>query len=620
MPIQFLDLIFLICIIFSIFCNIFYQIKTKSRDSTSLVFVALLADLFIYALLLFLQWSSITDRLEPLEDISGAMLPTLWAFVFYVFIQEGARATLLQSEEKFSCIIRDSPFCIAIGDLRMDYFTLANQTFKLTFGVEDNTIDDNGFPSDFMWKSTRQKHEVIENITGNNYWHEPLLDLFTCSKTPIIVDARFNRITIGQQQHILATFNDITARIHSDQEKREMQLMLQQLADTIPEILFLVDIKSRRVIYTNNAGEKILGIRYDKNSYADYNTLFQNKIPDNEKKRLGIKPGWFYDSSPIDEEFRFNCREGKTIWLRLKSTPVYNNEGEPYRIVGIINDITAHKNTAAKEKLHRQQLQQAEKMASLGILVSGVAHEINNPNNFIMLNTPIIRDVWNGAIPVLDNHYLQNPSFELSNVPYPDIRDTVALLIDGIEQGTKRIMNIVNNLKDYAREDTCRFDERYDIRKTVRDAVMLTNNMINKSTSCFSVHYPDNPVMITGNSQKLEQVIINLIQNSCQSLTALNQPITINITSGENHCILTVIDDGTGIAEHDLTHVTDPFFTRKRKQGGTGLGLSISAGIIKEHNGTLVFESDGVKGTTATITLPLASKKNRDGNKTDPDS
>ena len=110
---------------------------------------------------------------------------------------------------------------------------------------------------------------------------------------------------------------------------------------------------------------------------------------------------------------------------------------------------------------------------------------------------------------------------------------------------------------------------------------------------------------ISGNSQRLEQVVINLINNSCEALRGKEKAITItsSFDSTENLVKLSVQDEGCGIDPQSLTKITDPFYTSKRSLGGTGLGLSVSAGIIEEHGGLLHFESKIGHGTTATITF-----------------
>ena len=138
----------------------------------------------------------------------------------------------------------------------------------------------------------------------------------------------------------------------------------------------------------------------------------------------------------------------------------------------------------------------------------------------------------------------------------------------------------------------------------------LTSNAIHKSTNKFITHFSSTPLMVLGNQQRLTQVIINLIQNSCEALETTDLSLTISTRYNEDvdGVEVSILDEGTGIAPENLKQVTDPFFTTKRSIGGTGLGLSVSAGIVKEHHGVMDFKSEFKKGTEVIIVLPASPK------------
>jgi len=260
------------------------------------------------------------------------------------------------------------------------------------------------------------------------------------------------------------------------------------------------------------------------------------------------------------------------------------------------------------EELARQQqekLFQSEKMASVGILVSGVAHEINNPNNFILLNSDNLSDIWTDLRPFLDRYAKDYGDFVVAGLQYSEIRDEVALIINGIKEGSERITKIVKTLKDFARKDPGNLDQVVDIANVIDDSVTILASLIKKSTDRFTINLSEDLPKIKGNIQQIEQVVINLISNACQALGDRSQGITVS-TVLQDPCISIVIqDEGGGIASEDLKYIMDPFFTTKRDTGGTGLGLSISYNIVKDHGGDLTIQSQVGRGTTATITLPL---------------
>lgn len=261
----------------------------------------------------------------------------------------------------------------------------------------------------------------------------------------------------------------------------------------------------------------------------------------------------------------------------------------------------------ARSRLHQEQLFQAAKMASLGTLVSGVAHEINNPIMAVMLNAPILRKTWASAIPILDDHCSRHGDFYVHSMSYSLLRDRVPMLLNHIEDGAARVKSIVGDLKDFARQQPADMSEAVDINRITQKAVGLVENLIKKSTLDFSADYhPDLP-SVKGNSQRIEQVIINLLVNACQSLPDKDRAIRLSTSrnTDEETVLIEVRDQGSGMGKELLERVRDPFFTTKRESGGTGLGLSISERIMEEHGGSMAFTSTPGKGTTVRITFPV---------------
>ena len=260
-----------------------------------------------------------------------------------------------------------------------------------------------------------------------------------------------------------------------------------------------------------------------------------------------------------------------------------------------------------QSELHRQELVEADKMIALGTLVSGVAHEINNPNHYIMLNVPILRAVWKDVEPLLEHRFREDPDFRLANIPYAEMREDIPELIEEILDGSTRIKHIVSELRNYSRRQSPQSMGRIAINDVVRSALTLLANSIKKATTRFSVDYCEELPDVNGNLRRLEQVVINLILNACQALSGSGQAVRVT-TSYESHAeqvVLTVEDEGTGMPEADLARITDPFYTTKREDGGTGLGLAVAARIVDEHRGQLSHESEPGRGTTARLSLPV---------------
>lgn len=272
----------------------------------------------------------------------------------------------------------------------------------------------------------------------------------------------------------------------------------------------------------------------------------------------------------------------------------------------------SERNKALEElRRHQDKLIQADKMASLGTLVSGVAHEINNPNGLLLLDIPILRRVHEDAEEILEARYLQEGDFMLGGVPYSEMREEIPRILEEMQDGAQRIKRIVNDLKDFARRDDAGQKEPIDVEAAAKRALRLVEPTIRSATLRFEALYAGNLPPVFGNAQRIEQVIVNLVLNACQSLTGQDQGVTLatSLDSENDSVLIEVRDEGVGIAQEHLPQLVDPFFTTKRETGGTGLGLSVSAGIVKEHGGTLRFASTPGEGTTVTLSLPVTSRR-----------
>jgi len=244
-------------------------------------------------------------------------------------------------------------------------------------------------------------------------------------------------------------------------------------------------------------------------------------------------------------------------------------------------------------------------MIALGTLLSGVAHEINNPNHFILLNLPLLRSAWHDASPVLEAHASTHPEFVLANLPYDEMRTEIPALIDAVIGGAERIQLIVSELRGYTREHPGSGDP-VSVNDAVKAALTLIASPIRRATRRFSVRYGTDLPGVRGNVRRLEQVVINLILNACQALPSPERAVQVETSydAAEGRVIVSVADEGSGIAESDLTRIMEPFFTTKGARGGTGLGLAVSARIVDEHGGRLSFSSAPGRGTVARILLP----------------
>jgi len=286
------------------------------------------------------------------------------------------------------------------------------------------------------------------------------------------------------------------------------------------------------------------------------------------------------------------------LWSRTLQRQVRHRTRELER------EIQGHRAAQEQLVLRQQELVQADKLAALGILVSGVAHEINNPNGLLLMNLPFLRRFVRDTLPILDVHASATEDFTLAGLPYAECREELPEVIEEMLDGAQRIKRIVNDLKDFARRDDAGEKERVDLNRMVEVAVRLVEPTLRKATHHLRFDLAPGLPQVLCNAQQVEQIIVNLLLNACQALPSPDRGIQVRTLCSAGMAVLAVQDEGVGIASEHLGRLTDPFFTTKRDQGGTGLGLSVSAGLAKEHHGKIEFESQLGKGTTVTLSLP----------------
>jgi polar amino acid transport system substrate-binding protein len=298
---------------------------------------------------------------------------------------------------------------------------------------------------------------------------------------------------------------------------------------------------------------------------------------------------------------------GMAVWSRTLQREV------ALRTAELTREIAERKQTEEELRRNQQQLVQADKMAALGVLVSGVAHEINNPNGVLLMNVQLLTDVLRDAELVFEEHGRRHGDFSLGSLRYSRLKEAMPRLMSEMLDAARRVKRIVEDLKDFARQGDSHLQDGMSVNEVAGTALRLLDNLVRKSTTRFQVECAPDLPPVRGNPQRIEQVVVNLVMNACQALPDPGRAIAVRtyLDAAAKAVCLEVRDEGVGIEPEHLPRLTDPFFTTKRESGGTGLGLAVSAGIVKEHGGTLRFESTPGRGTTARLSLPLPGKEAR---------
>jgi PAS domain S-box-containing protein len=455
----------------------------------------------------------------------------------------------------------------------------------------------------------------VEQIIQTGYFTPFGLFIFILSQAFLLSLRSSKAFTTVEMQRLelrdtlQAYKKEIIEGVRTEKALSESEEKYRTILHSIEDGYYEVDLAGNLTFF-NDALCKILG--YSKDELMGMNNReYMSKVTADKVYQTFNQ---VYQTGKAAKAFDWETirKDGTMRYFEASVSLMRDSDGKPIGFRGIGRDITERKHAEEQAKLHQDQLMQASKMVALGTLVSGVAHEINNPNNFIMLNAPLLLEAWENALPILEKYYNENGDFILGGMKYTEMRQNIPKLFSGISDGSARIKQIVDDLKNYLRQDTSDIAQSVDINAVLKSAISLVSNMINKCTDHFSINYGKNLPMLKGNFQRLEQVMINLIQNACQALLDKTKGISVATSfEKESHIIrVRIEDEGNGIPSETLPHITDPLFTTKQESGGVGLGLSISSRIVQEHGGTMTFTSEPGKGTTAEVTLPVTQINN----------
>lgn len=255
---------------------------------------------------------------------------------------------------------------------------------------------------------------------------------------------------------------------------------------------------------------------------------------------------------------------------------------------------------------NQQQLAQAEKQASLGRLVAGIAHEINNPIQFIHGNMSVLSEAFLDVLPILDECSAAKKDLRIARLDYPFFRTQVPTLLKDMADGASRIRAIVRDLRTFARRDEGDLDQVVDLAETVRASLRLLHNQLKHLK--VEVDLDPNVPPLRGNLTQLQQVVVNALQNASQAMRpGAEGRIRVRMCAEEAGAWvrLSVEDNGCGIPEQVRGRIFDPFYTTKQRSGGTGLGLSITQGIIQQHQGRIELQSQVGEGSTFHFLVPV---------------
>ncbi len=361
---------------------------------------------------------------------------------------------------------------------------------------------------------------------------------------------------------------------HSIEERRRFENALREQSEFVSSILNTVDLAivtssfEGRILSSNRAAEDMFGSGLVGSRIA---LLFENPASGEEILRAAVEKGKF------DGEVVMKRGDGRSFPAYLSIRQIFDARGKATAIMCVVRDITSEKE---KERLEKQ-IFEAEKLASLGQLAAGVAHEINNPLTSVTLITEqLLKEVEDGR---------------------------VRRKLKVIERQVEGAARIARSLLNFARQVTP------EIRDVDINAILdkvLEELSVQMGRISLEKDYGKLP-KVKGDELQLRQAFTNVILNAIQAIEGEGK-ITVKTRAERDAVVVTISDTGRGIPEEHLSRIFEPFFTTKELGKGTGLGLAIVHGIIERHGGKIEVESEVGKGTSFTITLPLEYAEGRE--------
>ena len=394
---------------------------------------------------------------------------------------------------------------------------------------------------------------------------------------------------------------------------------LQYLIDNTPAIIYsAVASGDFKMTFVSNNAFSVLGYR-PAEMLADPNFWHDHIHPDDAPAIFSSLALLFVEGER-EYEYRFRDKSGDYLWMHDHLRLIRDEQGTPVEVIGSLSDITSRKLMEQEQQQlilrlreAHDQLLQSEKMASIGQLAAGIAHEINNPIGFVNSNMGALEKYVATLLKVLESYKLvvqeAAPGSALTartdaidrQADLGFLKEDIADLIRESAGGLKRVRDIVQALKDFSHvgESDWNFaDLHAGIDSTLN---IITNEIKYKAT--VEKHYGDLPEVKCLASQ-LNQVFMNLLVNAAQSIKERG---VIRITTGTkgDWVWISIADTGGGIPPENLNRIFEPFFTTKPVGSGTGLGLSLSYSIVNKHGGRIDVASTPGQGSTFTVHLPV---------------
>jgi len=441
--------------------------------------------------------------------------------------------------------------------------------------AKDRYLQDLTFSEDDQ--NTRLFEDISECVKGEGWAEERLLrrhkngDLF-----PAVSIFTSLKSSKGQSKGILEISQITPNLLRLEKELTNSRNFLENILESSIDAIVTTDTKGY-ITYANRSLRELIGLRGHQIIGQHISNYYKDGI--DQARKIMDKLRQF--GRIRDYEFDMRIRD-RIVPIRTSDTLLYDDYGEVVGTMGVFQDITARKKLSEKLSATQAELIQAVKMRALGDLVTGVAHEINNP---LMASDTLLY--------LLESEMEDNPLLKKR--------------IELLGECNKRIQNIVKKLKEFSRLSEFEFTAM-DLNDAVLSVMAITRQQLLNQAIELELKLNEELPRVLGDKNQIEQVLLNFISNARDAMLESPQKV-LTIQTGlnqrGNQVELRVSDTGVGMTPEEIEQIFNPFFTTKDADKGTGLGLSISYRIVEAHQGRIKVKSQLNKGTTFILRLPV---------------